>query len=313
VTRPHRLAAMCLVLALAVARPAAAQQQDSPTDDSPTDDSAATANPLLGDDAQTLADELKGATDSQGVCYGWAVHMSGAGIASPLDDIGSGAGPGVQARSAPGCSQWVEFVADISYVSDSSESEDSAKARVESSSPAAPTVADIEKLGIPMSALTTDNDALTVFNATAVLPLLTAQVGMAQPVPLGESTEEPADQPGPAPGSDFLRTAGMALAIFGGMVLVGLLVLVTSLLLHGRRRNRRKPRGEMPGTGAQIPTAPGAPTGPFAVPSGPPPSDLPSPWSPEPPTGPPPHQGPVDLPPVPPDLPPPPMPNPPSA
>lgn len=235
---------------------------------------------ILSDgDATDLAAALARATEVQGVCYGWQVTVTGAATAGSK---GSNAGPG---RSPGGeqCRSTVVFRAELNYTSDSSEAEDSASITV-SAPTGGPTAEDLARLGITPAALLGDSATDTVFNGTAVLPMLMAEKGLAPVVPPRTETAIPGDaQVDESPGGDLMRTWGLPLLILAGIVLLGVVVLIWALLSKGRKG--KGPSGEeRPTTGPPAPPAVGgAPSGYGGVAQ--PPAPQPSPPQTPPPPG----------------------------
>jgi hypothetical protein len=138
----------------------------------------------------------------------------------------------------PGCARWAEFVAIITYTSDSSESEDDASFRVRSNF----TTIDADKLddfGVSEGALLGDNDDLAIRTATAALPVLVADAGLAPPVTAEPATATSAgvDHLTGRPGSDFMRTYAPML-VAAAVSLVAGVALLSYLLLFARRRPR---------------------------------------------------------------------------
>lgn len=149
--------------------------------------------------AQTLAD----AQDEQNVCYGWDVVLNGV-----AGDRGSSIdGPGVplaidQCRGTG----YAILRADVAYVCESCDGEDSAAVRIESNLPKPPTTKDLERLGYTASALLGDHDDQAVIDMTGALPLLVAEHGNAPFVAYEAATDVPAqDKATNSPGSDLLR------------------------------------------------------------------------------------------------------------
>lgn len=197
--------ALAMALALATAPPAAAEPLLEPED--------------AADLAQTLAD----AQAEQGVCYGWTAQVDALGV-----DAGSSiAGPGQALQPDPtACPKgYVVFQALIDYTGEYEEAEDSVRAEIESSLASAPTIADLEELGLPVNDLLGEQDDKALFDLVGALPLLVAEKGAAPYVayePAGPDVPA-TDRPTNKPGSDFLRTAGPILGFGAFLVLAGIL------------------------------------------------------------------------------------------
>lgn len=211
-------AALAAVLALAGAAPAAAE-------------------PLLEpEDATDLAQTLAEAQAEQGVCYGWAVDVDALGT-----DAGSSiAGPGQPLQPDPAqCPKgYVSLRGVIDYTSEYEEAEDSADVRIESSLPSAPSVRDLEDLGLSVDDLLGEQDDKALFDMVGALPLLVAESGAApyvayEPAPPDvPATDRPTNQPG----SDFFRTAGPILGFGVFLILAGLFWLIYKRGQQGGRR-----------------------------------------------------------------------------
>jgi hypothetical protein len=138
---------------------------------------AAAENPVLDpeDDAE-IAESLAEATEVQDVCYGYLLQVYDDSTGQFQGSYAvSGAGPGVAASQARGCTKgYVELRAQIVYTSDYSESEDSAAWDVVSSLGAGtPTTGDLGDLGLSSSDLLDDG--------AAPLALRNAVLGAARP------------------------------------------------------------------------------------------------------------------------------------
>lgn len=194
---------------------------------------------LAAEDAVELANKLAEATAEQEVCYGWEIQVyDESGSGSGLDQ-GSSLGPDRSARD-PACSPQVVFVAEIVYTSEMSESPDRATYSVESDLPGFD-ASDLGVLGVSEQALLGDNDDLAVLNATALLPVLVAEQGLAPPVPVEETTGTipAADRPTGAGGSDRIRTYGALYVLAGLLVAAGVVWLVAAVAI--RRAQDRNP------------------------------------------------------------------------
>jgi hypothetical protein len=189
-------------------------------------------------DADELAAVLAEATDEQGVCYGWNVRVDNVGV--PEDSVGSNGGAGVPIDSS--CAKHVELTAQITYTSESSESEDSASFDV-SSSPGGPTKADLDALDLDWDGLTGEDPDVVIGKAVTALPLLAADKGMAKPIAAAPETgAAPADaQLTDDPGSDWWRGRGGAVLWGVGLLLAGGLFAWWALKVN---RARQRPRPE---------------------------------------------------------------------
>lgn len=188
------------------------------------------AAPILApDDAVELANKLAEATEDQDVCYGWIVDVVDEDGLSSGVDTGSSLGPD-RSPVDPACTPSVVFVAELLYTSELSEASDSARYRVESTLPGFDAT-DISSLGVSESGLLGENDDLTVLNATALLPLLVAEQGLAPPVAAEQTvgTIPAADRPTGQGGSDRIRTYGGLYFFTGLLVFGGICWLVLAL------------------------------------------------------------------------------------
>ncbi len=187
-------------------------------------------------DADELAATLAEATAAQNVCYGWDVQVDDP-VSGTSSSVGSDRGAGVPVDDSS-CAEWVRFDANITYTSESSESEDSASYDVSSSS-GGPGRTDLDALGLDFGGLTGEDPDVVIGKAVAALPLLAADKGLADPI---EATPEtgaaPADaQPTGSPGSDWWRNNG-------GMVMwgVGLLLAAGVFAWWVLRSSRSRPK-----------------------------------------------------------------------
>lgn len=196
---------------------------------------AAAENPVLDAEGDAdVADALAEATEVQRVCYGYELSVSdqdtgqwqGTYAASSL-----GAGVLASASSSPSCRGGVvELVASISYTSQFSEVEDSARWRLASSLPELD-IDDVEDLGLSANDLLDDGRSETVLlNAVLALPRLASeQAGLPPVVAEPNTTPLPTDaEPTGTPGSDWLRQNGALLAFCVLLVLGGLVLLALS-------------------------------------------------------------------------------------
>lgn len=179
----------------------------------------AAAVPLLPpEEADSLASSLAEASAEQDICYGWEVALIDNFGTDLEGTTGSSAGPGVPVEEAPGCEQYVELAATITYTAATSESSDSATWQVRSTVDgldAARVVDRLEELGLGEDALLGAQDDVTIYNAAAALPLVVAELDHAPYLTLAPNTEPipAADQVTGSPTSDFLRNYGWALFI----------------------------------------------------------------------------------------------------
>jgi len=147
-------------------------------------------------------------------------------------DEGSSFGPGVNPFDMT-CARHVIFTARIHYTSEVSEAADSASFSVVSSLPGFD-VDDLSGLGVSSDGLLGSDDDLVIANATALLPALVAEQGLAPPVPIEETTGTvpPSDRPTNTPGSDRWRTYWPAFAFTGFLVVAGLAWIVVALIVR---------------------------------------------------------------------------------
>jgi hypothetical protein len=165
----------------------------------------AAALPILdAADAQELAERLADARAQQGVCYGWVVEVQDDAGSEGGVDQGSSLGAGTAVDQAV-CPRAVVLRAFVHYTSESSESEDSASAAIDSTV-GGPSVSQLEKLGLGPGGLTSDGNDLRLISMVEVLPLLVAEAGHA-PYVQSEIGGPPVTDAVPtgAPGSDWWR------------------------------------------------------------------------------------------------------------
>ncbi|MBA2515852.1 MAG: hypothetical protein H0V22_00775 [Solirubrobacterales bacterium] len=164
--------------------------------------------------AQTLAD----AQEAQGVCYGWDIAVNGV----PGDRGSSLDGPGVPLAIERCPKGYAILRAEVSYVCDSCEGEDSAGVTVDSNLPKPPTTRDLERLGFSAADLVGDKDDQAVIDMTGALPLLVAEKGNAPFVAYEAAKDVPAqDKPTNTPGSDLLRDRAPVLILCVLLLLAG--------------------------------------------------------------------------------------------
>ena len=191
---------------------------------------------LAPEDATELANTLAEATAEQGVCYGWSFTVNDYSGGDDGPDVGSNLGPGKAVGAADGgCEKWVVLTGNVTYPSESSESEDSAYWAIDSNLASPPRSSELEDLGYTSGDLTGDKNDSVLVNAVGALPALVADHGEAEALPFEVSTAPAAQQGTPtgAPGNDFLREHGVMLALFG-LLLVGGLIWAAYGFARGR-------------------------------------------------------------------------------
>ncbi|MFI6758337.1 hypothetical protein ACIBF5_04225 [Micromonospora sp. NPDC050417] len=175
---------------------------------------------------------LDDAYRAQGVCYGWDLQ----GGLLPRVSVGSSLGDGVDVESDPArCRRWVKVVADVTYTSESSESNDHASFWVTSSGdfPGIDFETGLTHLGLSPDTFV-DDPGWAVCRAAVFLPLLVAEAGAAPAVPARtEPTAAPALTPLPDPGNDFWRDRWGYLIGAGG--LFGITVILLTVGWFERR------------------------------------------------------------------------------
>lgn len=183
-------------------------------------------------DAVELANKLAEATEEQDVCYGWSVEIQDDGGSLSGIEEGSSLGPGVSPYS-PGCSPSVVFAASIHYTSETSEAADSASYRIESTLSGFD-ARSLGPLGVSDASLLGADDDIVIANATALLPALVAEQGLAPPIPIEETsgTIPASDRPTNTPGSDRWRTYWPAYAFCGFLLLAGVGWAVTAFFVR---------------------------------------------------------------------------------
>jgi len=191
------------------------------------------AAPLLEEgDAVELANKLAEATEEQDVCYGWSVQIQDDGGNLSGFEQGSSFGPGASPFQSE-CTPYVVFTASLLYTSETSEASDSASYTVESNLPGFDADG-LGGLGVSADGLLGPNDDLVIANATALLPALVAEQGLAPPVPIEETagTIPAADRPTNTPGSDRWRTYWPAYLFTGFLVVAGLGWVATAFFVR---------------------------------------------------------------------------------
>ncbi|MFJ6196787.1 hypothetical protein [Micromonospora sp. NPDC092111] len=197
-------------------------------------DGTAVSPPATTERADTVP-ILQRSSASQGICYGWRLDDDHDTVS-----VGSNLGDGVPVEDNPGCPRWVQVTADVTYTSESSESDDYASVRVTASedvslSDAFAIESGLERLGITERVFV-DDPGWGVTRAAVMLPLLAVEVGLAGPA--ATPTPEPAG-PGPLPdaGSDLWRDRWVYFAAAAGLLLVTALLITVGVVQ--RRRQRR--------------------------------------------------------------------------
>jgi len=148
--------------------------------------------------AQTLAD----AQEAQGVCYGWDIAVNGV----PGDRGSSLDGSGVPLAVDRCPKGYAILRAEVFYVCETCDGEDSASVTVDSNLAKPPTAQDLEQLGFSATDLVGEKDDQAVIDMTGALPLLVAEKGNAPYVAYEAATDVPAeDKATNTPGSDLLR------------------------------------------------------------------------------------------------------------
>lgn len=181
----------------------------------------------------------------QGLCYGWVLKDYWE-YGDDVISAGSNLGDGVRVEEHPSCPRWVQVAATVRYVSESSESNDTAAVEV-TGSPDLDTAAlwqmqrGLERFGLTDEVFVDDPGWATT-RAAVMLPLLAAEAGLVPPA-AAAATPPVAASPSPLPdtGSDLLRDRwGYLVAVVGLLLLAGLFVTV------GVVQRRRQLRGVVP-------------------------------------------------------------------
>ena len=184
------------------------------------------ANPVLDpeDDAE-LVETLAEATEVQGVCYGYVLQVDDRDTGEWGGTYAaSSGGEGVRAVEADDCPEGVvELVAQLTYTSDFSESEDDAFWDLQSDVPGL-TIGDVEDEGLSAGDLLDDgSSATTLLNAVLSLPRLAAEQAGLEPVvaePNADALPGGA-RPTGSPGSDWLRENVALLGLSVAAILAG--------------------------------------------------------------------------------------------
>lgn len=251
--RAVRVLAGALLLVLLAARPAAAE------------------NPVLDpeDDAE-LVEALAEATAVHDVCYGYVLQVSDndTGIYEGTYVV-TNAGVGAQPSAADCPRGSVLLYADLRYVSELSESQDSARWQV-SSSLGGPVTSDLQRQGLSAGDLTDDGTAPTTLrNAVLALPALTAAQNGLPPLMIQPNTAGlPADaRATDSPGSDWVRQSTGLLVLCALLLLAGLAMFASSFRSARRAvsradsvdRSRHAHRGPPPRSDLLRPSRPPEP------------------------------------------------------
>ncbi|WFE37739.1 hypothetical protein [Micromonospora sp. WMMD998] len=177
---------------------------------------------------------LAAATAGQGICYGWVLHDYSTEIS-----VGSNLGDQVPVRDDPRCPRWIEVSAVVRYTSASSESRDSASIGVDGSddidrADLYPIASGLGRFGLDEDAFV-DEPGWAITRATTVLPLLAAEVGLAEPAPTAATPAAGTPAPLPSAGNDLLRDRKGWLFTAAGLLLVAALFIAVGV----RQRNRQ--------------------------------------------------------------------------
>lgn len=232
--RLRRVLAPVLALAICPAIASAALRAPAPR---------TSAGPVLtAGDATDLAQNLNDATAVQGVCYGWRINVSDSGSGPSGTDEGSSLNAN-SVSPAQSCTKYVILTADVTYVSDSSESNDSVSWGIDSNLPNPPTPADLKNLGVGGGGLLNDNNDTALTNTVQALPLVVSSKGLAKPV-AADLTVRPANpaaaHPTNSPGPDWIRQNTFLFILALCVIAVGLYLIIHQYLLLRRDRKHHK-------------------------------------------------------------------------
>lgn len=241
-----RLLTATALTVLAAAAPAAAQTSDPGTTTAPgsttstapeiTAEQAGPGILLAGADRVELAGTLAEATEESDVCFGYVLRLGGSGAADREETLTNG-GPD---RQPTGCTKGsVVLQVNLTYTSESSESEDSASYGVVtdvaglSSSQATQRLKDLT--GVDDGDLLGDEDDQALRNLTAALPLILDDATPAElAAPAAQAPN--GDRLTGSPGSDWLRENGLGIGIAFVLLVVAVGLVIGGLL--GRRASR---------------------------------------------------------------------------
>lgn len=197
-----------------------------------SDDNTAVPGPTATEVADTVA-VLAKAAEAQDICYGWRLQDR-----STVISVGSNLGGGIAIDEDPArCPRWVNVIASVVWTPQSSDTEDWARVRVESSENGVALLADkLARFGLD-EAVFIDEPGWAITRAAVVLPLLMTEAKLAPPAPINSVPPTAAPAPLPDAGSDLWRDR------WGYFVAAAVLLLVAGLLvLTGWRRRRRSIR-----------------------------------------------------------------------
>jgi hypothetical protein len=196
---------------------------------------------------------LQRSAEAQDFCYGWRLSDSAGDVVS----VGSNLGDNVAVDTDPArCPRWVEVAADVTYTDASSELEDSATVRVNSSSESLgeyDLVDGLTQLGLGNDAFL-DEPGWAICRAAVSLPLLMAEAGHAKPAPVATVTPSAPSTPLADAGSDFARDRG------GYVIAAFLLFVLTAVLVTIGWFQRRRELAVRPTPPDRTPPVPGTPT-----------------------------------------------------
>ncbi|OJF13035.1 hypothetical protein BG844_17415 [Couchioplanes caeruleus subsp. caeruleus] len=198
------------------------------------------AGPPAAADAAATAAALERAARAQGVCYGWRLlpHREPRKQSEAIS-VGSSAGAGVSVRTAPGCSRWLELIAELNTgarhhkvllrLVDWRTDEH----RVRGGPP--PDGLRIGAVGLTDEIFLDDTGA-GILRAVRALPLIAAEKGIAEPIS-AESVPPAALRPLPPVGNDVWRSHRQVLV--PALLLFGLATVSAVVAVRDFRRRRR--------------------------------------------------------------------------
>ncbi|MER7460337.1 hypothetical protein [Micromonospora sp. NPDC126480] len=201
------------------------------------DDAGTSVAPPTATERNDTVPILRQAFESQGICYGWRLQE---GYGDDVVSVGSNLGDGVPVEGNPQCPRWVQVVGDVTYTSESSESDDYAYVTVEGSSDFKDLDLLLVKGGLADFDLTADafvdDPGWAVTRAAVTLPLLVAERELASPEPV--ATAAPADPPAALAdaGNDMWRDRWGWLLGAAGLLLLTVLMVTVGLVQRRRQR-----------------------------------------------------------------------------